>query len=315
MVRYISDGLARLIIALTAAPFIEESGKVLLGRFQKIATSIIGIIIPPTTALQIWNACPDLNIHASPFIGEPPSRKPPERLQQSGIALKRADCGIDSNPKNASPGGSASVSRAIASIAALNLWPSFATSIRSGFARPNADRLGVMDTASQPDAIRISNRKTGNGTQNIANSAAMSLWQLSVHETHKNSAQSLVEPPSITTGRPPVAPSIVGNGNPRSATSAVSNLWHWFARRTSTGSVQISAESLVIASVKHLVEREDTCCIEVPDIHCFALANGAVVHNSHCADAFRTLAVSIRAPQKEREKVEQRQKAYASPWS
>lgn len=36
--------------------------------------------------------------------------------------------------------------------------------------------------------------------------------------------------------------------------------------------------------------------------------------HSHCADAFRTLAVSIRQPQKEREQ-QQRQRQYASPWS
>ncbi len=37
--------------------------------------------------------------------------------------------------------------------------------------------------------------------------------------------------------------------------------------------------------------------------------------HSHCADAFRTLAVSIRRPQQEREKEQQRQQQYVSPWS
>ena len=37
--------------------------------------------------------------------------------------------------------------------------------------------------------------------------------------------------------------------------------------------------------------------------------------HSHCADAFRTLAVSIRQPQKERAREEQRQKQFVSPWS
>jgi len=37
--------------------------------------------------------------------------------------------------------------------------------------------------------------------------------------------------------------------------------------------------------------------------------------HSHCADAFRCLAVSIRQPQKEREREERRQKMYASPWT
>jgi len=37
--------------------------------------------------------------------------------------------------------------------------------------------------------------------------------------------------------------------------------------------------------------------------------------HSHCADAFRTLAVSIRQPQKEREREQLRQKEHLSPWS
>jgi phage terminase large subunit len=37
--------------------------------------------------------------------------------------------------------------------------------------------------------------------------------------------------------------------------------------------------------------------------------------HSHCADSFRTLAVSIRAPQKEREREQQRHREYASPWT
>jgi phage terminase large subunit len=37
--------------------------------------------------------------------------------------------------------------------------------------------------------------------------------------------------------------------------------------------------------------------------------------HSHAADSFRTLAVSIRQPQKERQMEEQRQRAYASPWT
>jgi len=37
--------------------------------------------------------------------------------------------------------------------------------------------------------------------------------------------------------------------------------------------------------------------------------------HSHCADAWRTLAVSIRRPQQEREREQQRQREYASPWS
>jgi len=37
--------------------------------------------------------------------------------------------------------------------------------------------------------------------------------------------------------------------------------------------------------------------------------------HSHAADSFRTLAVSIRQPQKQRQMEEQKQRAYASPWT
>jgi hypothetical protein len=53
---------------------------------------------------------------------------------------------------------------------------------------------------------------------------------------------------------------------------------------------------LRIVRVTPLDNREDTYCIHVPAIECFALANGAIVHNSHGADAFRYLAVHQRTP-------------------
>jgi hypothetical protein len=53
---------------------------------------------------------------------------------------------------------------------------------------------------------------------------------------------------------------------------------------------------LRIESVIPLDNREDTCCIHVPGVECFALVNGAIVHNSHGADAFRYLAVHQRTP-------------------
>jgi len=307
---YISDGRVLPIITVVSANFIEWFGRVLLGQFQKAATSIIETIIPPIIRLRIWNACPDSNMHSSPFIGTLLFPKRLEKRLPHGTVLKQDCCGIGGTLKNNGNGN-----LRIADIAALNSWLSVIASSLKDFARPNADRLGVTDTPSQPDAIRTSNRKTGPAKPENARSAVSNSWELFAAATRRCFAQSHAEQPSRTIGRPPAAPSIVGNGNPRSATSAVSNLWRWFARRTSRGSVQISAESLVIASVKHLAEREDTCCIEVPDVHCFALANGAIVHNSHPADAFRTMAVCIRQPQKEREQEQQRQRQYSSPWS
>jgi phage terminase large subunit len=56
---------------------------------------------------------------------------------------------------------------------------------------------------------------------------------------------------------------------------------------------------LRIASVKPLVERADVWCLTVPDGACFSLANGAVTHNSHTADAFRGLAMRHTPPAEE----------------
>ena len=47
-----------------------------------------------------------------------------------------------------------------------------------------------------------------------------------------------------------------------------------------------------IEGVEKLNERSDVWCIDVPDGAWFTLENGAVVHNSHAADAARTLGVA-----------------------
>lgn len=56
------------------------------------------------------------------------------------------------------------------------------------------------------------------------------------------------------------------------------------------------AKPLRIVNVAVLSETEDVCCIHVPDVECFTLANGAVVHNSHGADAYRYLSVRQQPP-------------------
>ena len=54
-----------------------------------------------------------------------------------------------------------------------------------------------------------------------------------------------------------------------------------------------TAKHLIIGNVKRLKEKSDVYCINVPDIHHFSLANGAVVHNSHMCDAMRYLCISL----------------------
>lgn len=56
------------------------------------------------------------------------------------------------------------------------------------------------------------------------------------------------------------------------------------------------AKWLRIESVKKLSERQDVWCLTVPETGCFSLENGAVVHNSHAADAFGLMAICYKPP-------------------
>ena len=56
------------------------------------------------------------------------------------------------------------------------------------------------------------------------------------------------------------------------------------------------ARPLLIENVKPLNETSDVWCLTVDDGHWWSLANGAVTHNSHGADAWRGLSLSWREP-------------------
>jgi hypothetical protein len=86
------------------------------------------------------------------------------------------------------------------------------------------------------------------------------------------------------------------------------------SRGTRRSTARRRARPLHIASVRPLDVTADTCCIHVPDVECFALANGAVVHNSHAADAFRGLAVRHQTPV-ERKRVKGPGMSQAWAWS
>jgi phage terminase large subunit len=55
--------------------------------------------------------------------------------------------------------------------------------------------------------------------------------------------------------------------------------------------VAIRAKPLRIESVERLHQSADVWCLTVPDAGQFALASGAIVHNSHASDAWREFAV------------------------
>lgn len=70
----------------------------------------------------------------------------------------------------------------------------------------------------------------------------------------------------------------------------------------SKNTAQKLARPLTIAHVKKLLETADVWCLTVDDGSWWALENGAVTHNSHYADAFRTLAMAYREVQAEQPK-------------
>ena len=88
-----------------------------------------------------------------------------------------------------------------------------------------------------------------------------------------------------------------GSGSPSNANTA------W---RHSTQSSERTAETrfgapknarwLHIESVEHLSETEDVWDITVPGVECFALANGATVHN--CADSWRYLSIVAKVSER-----------------
>lgn len=80
---------------------------------------------------------------------------------------------------------------------------------------------------------------------------------------------------------------------PARVAARLSGCWSGKAAILSDSVLGIATPAL-IESVKPLSERADTCCIHVPDGGCFALANGAVVSNSHPGDGFSYGAVVMR---------------------
>ena len=86
-----------------------------------------------------------------------------------------------------------------------------------------------------------------------------------------------------------------GSGSQKSAfiLSALKSLWLSFVLEASTtkSTVPPLVNPLIVETTKPLNSTSDVWCITVPHIHHYALENGAIVHNSHGADAFRTFAV------------------------
>jgi NAD(P)-dependent dehydrogenase (short-subunit alcohol dehydrogenase family) len=72
--------------------------------------------------------------------------------------------------------------------------------------------------------------------------------------------------------------------------------WVWFARMgmSRSSALKLAGSCIRVTSVEPSAERSDVWCLTVEDPeHWWSLSNGAVTHNSHGADAFRTAAVGL----------------------
>lgn len=70
------------------------------------------------------------------------------------------------------------------------------------------------------------------------------------------------------------------NGNLKPALSVVKNIWRQLISvQTQRSSAPRNVDKLIIESVRPISFKEDVWCLTVPDVSCFSLANGAVVHN------------------------------------
>jgi phage terminase large subunit len=85
------------------------------------------------------------------------------------------------------------------------------------------------------------------------------------------------------------------------AQAAVSYSWRYFEKAVQRrNTAPNNARWLTIATASALIERQDVWCLTVPGHESFALANGAIVHNSSdAADGFRSFCVGFR-PDKRR---------------
>ncbi len=83
------------------------------------------------------------------------------------------------------------------------------------------------------------------------------------------------------------------------AFNAGKSFLRWIGHRGAvTSTVPRYAAGLRVESVSPLLERSDVCCIHVEDGGWFALANGAVVSNSHASSAFMGASIAVKQPKR-----------------
>ncbi len=90
----------------------------------------------------------------------------------------------------------------------------------------------------------------------------------------------------------------IGHARSVHASGAVSLFRRWFGGTGMNSDFAVSsisdAQFLRVNAVRPLQERSDVWCLTVDDpMHWWSLANGAVTHNSHGADAMKTVATGL----------------------
>lgn len=276
---FIGSGRATAICLAAAGRFTAMSGGLPLVLFRLAATFITRTAIGPTTDLAISSACQSVCIY--PTHGASISRTSrlasisPSALASvhpSGINQKRAVFGTAVWPsgRKVGPNGNGPNVHASSVASRCRLW--FAkTVILSGSARMYARPQRIAH------AIRLI---CGNAPR-----ASRCLPDFGGQDWGRKSIA-----PSNARTMPTGAVTKPNQGYVRSAASALLRVFTRTRRPKSTAPGH--AQMPVVASVQPLAERADVWCLTVPDAECFALENGAIVHN--CADSMRYLALGVR---------------------
>jgi phage terminase large subunit len=248
---------------------IEQHGRLRLGRSRRVATSTIATAIRSIICSPIWNAFQPAGILAMPDINgrlafrpDSISARPLDRRRLSGMLLRKAGYGTADTPWLPKAGQSGSEKSGFAFSAALSLTPLFARTLINKFTAPAPARQ----------------RHTGLGRPR---------W--SRHES--------------------IVPQwLPDDTSPATAPPAERGLMRWLPRparkfiaaqnaKTSRSALKGGNTWLRVVRVRRLSETADVWCLTVPEYHHFALANGAISHNSsHGSDAFGLMAVAYEAP-------------------
>ena len=254
------SGRATAIFRAGMAICTFTSGKLSLAsdRLASIFTTAMGM--PAIMRLATWNASPNTSISVFPGSSGPRSRP--------GSGLRR--------------------------------WP--ALGLRSGMPQ----RKGGSGIADMPSAVNLG--RNGHARTSRVSIVGRALRHWCAGKGIRSTVAMRVNTRPILLASKPVTPVSMLRGLVSSVGRPLLRLRHaacivksTVAKRVVIGKwcgEQVSKRKptvLRVVQVRHLDERADVWCLTVPGLEEFALANGALVHNSsHAADSLRTFAVGYQ---------------------